>query len=74
MIGLTVRIKTKKFEGNVKILDKRMTNMAHYSKSAIMNNASLEVYVGVYEELDALDVECPLIEFLPEEVTEICLK
>ena len=61
MIGKKVRIKKDTTETDVVIVDKIMTNMATYSKAAIMNNAPFEVYVGLLNP--ELDVECPLIEF-----------
>jgi hypothetical protein len=36
-----------------------------------MNNASFEVYIGLYNDLDALDVECPIIEFVPKQIIHI---
>ena len=68
MIGRKVRIKTKSFEGNVQILDKRLTNMAEFYKSAIMNNSSFEVYIGMFEDLEKIDSECPIIEFKPNDI------
>lgn len=34
------------FRGDLKVIDKLMTCKSEYYKSAIMNNASFEVYVG----------------------------
>ena len=58
MINKKVRIKTRTIETDVLIVDKRMTNMAQFTKSAIINNASFEVYVGLLN-VEELDVECP---------------
>lgn len=69
MINKKVRIKTKTIETDVLILDKRMTNMAEFNKSPILNNASFEVYVGLLNE--ELDVKCPIIEFLPSDIIKI---
>ena len=72
MIGQKVRINKKdKFVGDVFIIDKMITNMAHYTKSAIMNNASFEVYVGKYCDLDGIESECPIILFEPTDITYI---
>jgi hypothetical protein len=71
MINKRVTIKTNSFKGDVIIIDKIMTNKADFAKAAIMNNASLEVYVGMFCDLDKMDVECPLIEFLPSNITKI---
>ena len=59
MINKKVRIKTKSIETDVLIIDKMMTNMVHFNKAPIMNNASFEVYIGLLN--DDLDVECPII-------------
>ena len=69
MINRKVRIKTETIEIDVLILDKRMTNMAQFNKAPIMNNAPFEVYVGLLNE--ELDVECPIIEFLPSDIIKI---
>lgn len=70
MINKKVRIKTKTIETDVLIIDKRMTNMAQFNKAAIINNASFEVYVGLLN-VEELDVECPVIEFLPSDIIKI---
>lgn len=70
MINKKVRIKTKTIETDVLIVDKRMTNMAQFTKSAIINNASFEVYVGLLN-VEQLDVECPVIEFLPSDIIKV---
>lgn len=70
MINKKVRIKTKTIETDVLIIDKRMTNMAQFTKSAIINNASFEVYVGLLN-VEELDVECPVVEFLPSDIIKI---
>lgn len=69
MINKKVRIKTKKIETDVLIVDKRLTNMAEFYKSAVMNNASFEVYVGLLS--DELDLKCPLIEFVPSDIIKV---
>jgi len=66
-----VSIKTKNFSGKVRIVDKIMTCSSEYAKAPIINNASFEVYVGMYSNLEDLDVECPLVLFKPDEITEI---
>lgn len=43
--------------------------MAQFYKSAIVNNASFEVYIGLLS--DELDVECPIIEFVPSDIIKI---
>lgn len=69
MINKKVRIKTKTIETDVLIVDRRLTNMAEFYKSAVMNNASFEVYIGLLS--DELDVECPIIEFVPSDIIKI---
>ncbi len=69
MIGKKVRIKKDTIETDVVIVDKIMTNMAEYSKAAIMNNATFEVYVGLLNS--ELDVECPLIEFKVKDIIKL---
>jgi hypothetical protein len=71
MKGKKVRIKTEVFEGDVLILDKRLTNMAMFSNTAVMNNASFEVYVGIFCDLEEMEVDCPIIEFLPKDIIEL---
>lgn len=72
MIGKKVRIKKdKSFEGDVTIIDKVMTNMALYSKSAIINNAPFEVYIGLFEDLESLDVDSPIIDFKYNDIIKI---
>ena len=69
MIGKKVRIKKDTIETDVVIVDKIMTNMAVYSKAAIMNNSPFEVYVGLLNS--ELDVECPLIEFKVKDIIKL---
>lgn len=71
MIGRKVRIKTSIFEGEVLIVDKIMTNMAEFTKTPIINNSSFEVYVGLFTELENLDLECPLIQFVVKDIRQI---
>ena len=52
------------YEGTVKILDKVMMDKARYSKSAVINNASLDVFIGMGDGDEVL-------LFLPEEITQI---
>jgi len=66
MINKKVRIKTKTIETDVLIVDRRLTNMAEFYKSAVMNNAPFEVYVGLLNS--ELDVECSLIEFRVKDI------
>ena len=40
------------FSGDVTIIDKVMVCKSEYYRSAIMNNASIEAYVGVADELN----------------------
>lgn len=51
------------FMGRVFILDKVMTNMADYLGAAVMNNASFDVYLGVFDN--------EVIFFKPTEVVKI---
>lgn len=69
MINKKVRIKTKTIETDVLIVDKRMTTMSEFYKSAIMNNSSFEVYVGLLNE--ELDVICPVIEFISSDIIKV---
>lgn len=46
-----------------------MTNIAEYSKTAIINNSPFEVYVGLLNS--ELDVECPLIEFKVKDIIKL---
>ena len=69
MINRKVRIKTKTIETDVVILDKRMTTMSEFYKVAVMNNACFEVYIGLLSS--ELDLECPLVEFIPSDIIKI---
>ena len=56
------------FGGDLKVIDKVMTCSSQYSKSAVMNNASFEVYVGhkLHDYGDA-----PIVLFLPTDIRKI---
>lgn len=56
------------FGGDLKVIDKLMTCKSEYYKSAIMNNASFEVYVGhkLQDEEDTL-----IVLFQPEDIKKI---
>jgi hypothetical protein len=80
MIGTTVLIENYRFKndkkqlifkGNVIIKDKILTNMAMYSNSPIMNNASFEVYLGEFVDKEALDLDSDFILFEPSEIIKI---
>lgn len=69
MIGKHVRIKKENIEVDVEIVDRIMTNMAHYTKAAIMNNASFEVYVGKITSKSELT--SPLVEFIVSDIIKL---
>lgn len=69
MIGKKVRIKTDMIETDVVIVDKILTNMANFSNTAVINNASFQVYVGKLD--DGLDVTYPLVEFKVRNIIKI---
>ena len=56
------------FGGDLKVIDKIMTCKSEYYKSAIMNNASLEVYVGL--NLDD-NSDTLIVLFKPEDIKKI---
>lgn len=55
------------YNGRVKILDKVLMDKAGYSQSAVMNNASLDVYIGLADGNE-------IVLFKPDEITEIIIK
>jgi hypothetical protein len=69
MIGKEVKIKKDGIETNVVIVDKIMTNLALYSKSAVINNASFEVYVGFINSHS--EDNDTLIQFKVEDILKI---
>jgi hypothetical protein len=69
MIGKHVRIKKENIEVDVEIVDRIMTNMAYYTKAAIMNNASFEVYVGKITSKSELT--SPLVEFIVSDIIKL---
>lgn len=72
MINRKVRILKEEIECNVVIVDKIMTSMSEYSHKAIMNNASIEVYVGLYENAETIKfMKSPIVQFLPTDIIEI---
>lgn len=56
------------FGGDLKVIDKVMTCSSEYYKSAIMNNASFEVYVGqkLHNDSDTL-----IVLFQPTDIKKI---
>lgn len=69
MIGKYVQVKKNGLSAKVKIVDKIMTNQAKYTKSAVMNNAPFEVYVGLLDDLEVFDE--PLIMFEIKDIIEV---
>lgn len=55
------------FVGDLKIIDKLMTCKSDYYNSAIMNNASFEVYVGVSDNLNE-NKESVIVLFKPTDI------
>lgn len=72
LIGKSVSVYRKKddkiteFKGEVVIVDKVLTNMARYFGSPIMNNASMEVYLGIDQQYPT-----KIVAFLYTDIIEI---
>ena len=58
------------FSGDVTIIDKVMVCMSEYYRSAVMNNASFEAYVGLADELNENE-ESIIVLFLPTDIKRI---
>lgn len=57
-------------EGKVKILDKVMTNMASYNNSPVINNASMDVYIGRIID-DSSGDGFSIILFEPKDIVKV---
>lgn len=65
LISTMHRMTNKPFyHGTAKIIDKVLMDKATYSKSPLLNNASMNVYIGQTEEKR-------IVLFLPDEILEI---
>jgi hypothetical protein len=75
LIGKVVEIHTKDrkftpktfYEGKVTIVDKVLMDKAGYSMSAVMNNASIDVFMGI-------DDDNEMVLFLPQEILQVITK
>lgn len=75
LIGKVVEIHTKDrkynaktfHEGKVTIVDKVLMDKAGYSMSAVMNNASIDVFMGIGDGNE-------VILFLPQEILQVITK
>lgn len=74
LVGRTVHVeksdpkqeqKDPVFKGRLFILDKVTTNMANYTRSAVMNNSPFDVYLGRQEGGD------DVILFKPTDITKV---
>ena len=71
LIGKIVVIDTKDrkfnksyYQGSVKIVDKILMDKASYSMSAIINNASFDVFIGLGDKNE-------VVLFLPQEILQV---
>lgn len=75
LIGKVVEIHTKDrkytaktfYEGKVTIVDKVLMDKAGYSMSAVMNNASIDVFMGIGDGNE-------MVLFLPQEILQVITK
>ena len=58
------------FEGDVKIVDKVLMDKASYNKSAIINNSSMDVFLGRnLKDSDATSYS--LVLFMPTDIVKV---
>jgi hypothetical protein len=76
LINKKVKVYIKKnekflYEGEVLIIDKVLTDKAHYNNSPIINNASMEVYIGVIDRVYETITKKEIVAFRYSDIVEI---
>jgi hypothetical protein len=80
LINKKVEVDIKKdgkfiYKGEVLIIDKVLTSWAQYIKSPLINNASMEVYIGVrdrvYESFGVTVTKKEIVAFQYSDIVEI---
>lgn len=76
LINKKVEVDIKKdgkfiYKGEVLIIDKVLTSWAQYIKSPLINNASMEVYIGVIDRVYETITKKEIVAFQYSDIVEI---